>query len=116
MPREFNEQELMDRVDDDIEFLEETVSFLAEDSPPLLEEVRRSAAAGDAEALTRSAHALKGMFSNFSAGPATDAAGALEKMGRGNQLSEVKTSVDALEEETSRLCDALRKFLQTKSQ
>ena len=58
----FDENALMDRVDDDVEFLEETVTMLDEDSPALLEQIRVAAASGDAAALVKPAHALKGML------------------------------------------------------
>ena len=70
----FDENALMDRVDDDVEFLEETVTMLDEDSPALLEQIRVAAASGDAPALVKPAHALKGMLANFCAEPAESAA------------------------------------------
>ena len=66
----FDENALMDRVDGDVEFLEETISMLDEDSPALLEQIRTAAASRDAENLVQAAHALKGMLANFCAEPA----------------------------------------------
>jgi HPt (histidine-containing phosphotransfer) domain-containing protein len=114
MPREFDEQELLDRIEDDFEFLEETVSMLEEDCPPLLEQVREAAGSSDAAALTKSAHALKGLFANFCAGPATDTARALEMMGRDNRLTDIQPAVRVLEDEAARLRAALQAFLQAR--
>ena len=63
MANSFNEAELLDRVDNDIAFLAETVDMLTADGPPLLEQVRTAVNAGDAAAVARHAHALKGMVS-----------------------------------------------------
>ena len=46
MPDAFDEVALMDRVDGDVEFLEETIAMLDEDSPALLEQIRTAAASG----------------------------------------------------------------------
>ena len=78
MPREFDEHALLDRIDGDIEFLEETVDMLEEDCPALLEQIRDAAATNNASALAQSAHALKGMLANFCAAPAEAIARELE--------------------------------------
>ena len=70
----FDEEALLERVDGDIEFLEETVAMLDEDSPALLEAIRAAVRSSDAAALVKAAHALKGMLANFCAEPAAAAA------------------------------------------
>ena len=67
MPTTFDENELLSRVDNDRAFLGETVEMLAQDGRALLADVRSAVAAGDAAAVGRAAHALKGMISNFCA-------------------------------------------------
>ena len=47
----FDEKELLDRVDNDWEFLAETVEMLETDGRALMAEIRRAADAGDAPAL-----------------------------------------------------------------
>ena len=116
MPDAFDEDALMDRVDGDVEFLEETMAMLEEDSPALLGEIRAAVNAGDAAALAKSAHALKGMLANFCAEPAQAAAAELETMGRQEQLADVNAAVARVEEETARLTDALHRFLRTKTE
>ena len=49
----FDEHALMERVDGDVEFLEESVRMLEEDSPLLIEALRAAAASRDADALAR---------------------------------------------------------------
>lgn len=110
----FDEHALMDRVDGDLEFLDETIAMLDEDAPPLLDQVRMAAQARDAEALVGPAHALKSMLGNFCAGPAEEAARKVEVMGREKQLAEVDAAVQALQREAEQLKDALKAFLQTR--
>ena len=114
MPDEFDEQALMDRVDGDVEFLDETVAMLDDDAPGLLDNIRSAAASGDAAALVKPSHALKGMVANFCAAPAGAAAREVEMMGREQRLAEVAPAVEVLQDRTDRLREALHKFLQDK--
>jgi HPt (histidine-containing phosphotransfer) domain-containing protein len=107
----FDENELMDRVDGDREFLEETIAMLDEDSPSLLEQIRAAAASRDAEELAKAAHVLKGMLANFCAEPAEAAARKLEMMGREGQLVDVVAATDRVQHETGRLQESLHEFL-----
>jgi HPt (histidine-containing phosphotransfer) domain-containing protein len=110
----FDEEALMDNLDGDIEFLEETVAMLDEDYPPLLDEIRQAAAARDAAALVQPAHTLKGMLANFCAAPAEAAARELEFKARENRLADVDTAVQMLQQETEQLRDALHSFVQAR--
>ena len=89
----FDENALMDRVDGDVEFLQETITMLEEDSPALLDEIHAAARSRNAANLVKAAHALKGMLANFCAEAAETAALELETMGRKEQLTDVDTSV-----------------------
>ena len=116
MPDAFDETALMDRVDDDVEFLEETITMLDQDGPALLEQIQAAAKARDAAALVKPAHALKGMLANFCAEPAEVAARELEMMGREERLADVDAAVVRAEDETARLTEALHQFLGTKTE
>ena len=111
----FDEDALMDRVDGDLEFLEQTVAMLDEDSPALLEEIRAAVLSRDAAALVKPAHALKGMLANFCAEPAEAAARELEMMGREERLVDVAMPADRVQRETERLQAALHEFLKAKT-
>jgi HPt (histidine-containing phosphotransfer) domain-containing protein len=102
----------MQRVDNDLEFLEETISMLNEDSPGLLRQIQDAAARGDADAIVGPAHTLKGMLANFCAARAETAARDVEIVGRENRMTNVDATVTALERETERLRDALHEFLE----
>ncbi len=110
----FDEKALMEHVDGDVEFLEETVGMLDEDGPALLEQIRAAAASGDAAALVKPAHTLKGMLANFCADPAESAARELEIMGREQRLADVRAAVDKAQRETQRLIEALKQYLRMK--
>ena len=65
MAQWFDEAELMERVDNDLEFLADTVQMLETDGRALMAELRTAVASGDAPAVGRTAHTLKVMVSNF---------------------------------------------------
>ena len=115
MPRGFDEQELLERVDNDWEFLGETVQMLATDGPALLREIRRAAEAGDALTVGRAAHALKGMISNFSAPAAHAGAAELERLGKAGDLSPAPQTLGKLESDLEALITDLTDFLATRA-
>lgn len=111
MPPAFDHDELMERIDGDIEFLAESIEMLEEDAGPLLEQIREAAKSSDASALVTPAHTLKGMLSNFCAEAAERAAHVLEMRGRENRLEDIDPLVDLLDEETKRLRAELHSFV-----
>ena len=115
MTAPFDQAELMERVDDDMEFLAETVEMLDDDAPGLIEQIRAAVAAGDAEALTHSAHTLKGMLGNFCAPAAFESARKLEFMGRENDLAGAPGELKESERLTTELRDALHAFVTSSS-
>ena len=115
MSEVLDEAQLMDRVDGDVEFLEETVTMLDEDGPELLVQIQAAVSARDAAALVKPAHALKGMVANFCAPRAEAAARELERMGREEQLADVDAAAERAQRETERLREALHELLRTKT-
>jgi protein-histidine pros-kinase len=111
----FDEKELLDRIDNDWEFLSETVEMLSTDGRALMAEVRRASDAGDAAALGRAAHTLKGMISNFCAPTSHASAFAVEKIGKEGDLSLAHGAVTALESDLDALIAALNDFVATRS-
>ncbi len=107
-----DKEALLDRVDNDREFLAETVEMFNEDSPEMLAQIRDAAGRGDSDALAGAAHAFKGMVANFCAAEAVEAALKLEMMGRDNDLSAAAAAVDSLAEESRRVGVALEEMLQ----
>src|SRR4051794_7350160 len=94
MPSTFNPSELLERVDNDQEFLRETVEMLATDGPRLLAEIDGAAGSGDAAGVARAAHTLKGMISNFCSPDTQAAALTVEQLGRAGDLAPVPAAVE----------------------
>jgi HPt (histidine-containing phosphotransfer) domain-containing protein len=109
----FDEKELLDRVDHDIDFLADTVRMLETDGRALLDEISLAAATGDAPTLGRSAHTLKGMISNFCAPEFHASATQVEKIGKEGDLAPAPAAVAALEAQLDALIKALNDFLAT---
>ena len=81
----------------------------------LMAEVRRARDAGDAAALGRAAHTLKGMISNFCSPTAQASAFAVEQIGTEGDLSSAPEAVTALESHLDVLSAALNDFVATRS-
>jgi len=105
----FNESELLERVDNDIGFLTETVDMLAADGPSLIEQARSAMVGGDAARMGQLAHAIKGMIANFCAPAAQEAALALERLGKAGDLAGAPPALESLRERL----DALTRDLVT---
>lgn len=115
MPTTFNETELLERVDNDIGFLAETVQMLESDGRTLLADIERAIAAGDAAAVGRAAHALKGMVSNFCAPETQECALVIERAGKSGDLAGVSAALQAARERTEALITELLAFVQARS-
>lgn len=111
----FDESELMERLDNDVTFLAETVEMLLTDGPVLMSQIRDAIGAGDAALLGRVAHALKGMISNFSAADAHQAAFALERIGKHGDLSTAPEAAAALQTRVDALIAELEQFVKARS-
>src|SRR5678815_1719847 len=72
----------MERVDNDLDFLADTVQMLETDGRALMVELKAAAASGDAPVVGRTAHMLKGMISNFCAPAVQTLAQEVEKAGK----------------------------------
>lgn len=95
---------LLDRVDGDLEFLEETVELLESDGRQLVEELRSASEAGDQDALVKKAHALKGMVSNFCAETVQREAEEIEYLARDGTLEEIPEKVGRFVSSFDLLC------------
>jgi len=107
----FDSEEMMDRVGDDLELLEEMVEILVEESPEMLAQLRAALAAGDSETVERVGHAFKGSVANFAAPAATATAFALEQGGRNGDLAEAGALIDRLQQQYEELVVALNDFV-----
>ncbi|MEP7354580.1 MAG: Hpt domain-containing protein [Acidobacteriota bacterium] len=77
----------LSRAGGDLDLLKEIAALFLDEYPRSLAELRQALAEGDAEAVGRTAHGLKGAVANFGAQPAVDAAFTLEQMGQSHDLA-----------------------------
>jgi HPt (histidine-containing phosphotransfer) domain-containing protein len=111
----FDEKELLDRVDNDWDFLADTVQMLETDGRALMAEIRRAADARDATALGRAGHTIKGMISNFCS-PATHASALeVETIGKGGEVAAAPAAVTILEARLEELIAGLNELLATRA-
>lgn len=103
---------LLDRVGDDPEFLQELAQMFLEQRQRMLSEINSALHAGDAGALARAAHTLKGCIGNLGAEAAFQFALKLELLGRNGQLSEARQLACELESEVARFEQALLRLAQ----
>lgn len=115
MPETFDEAELLDRVDNDLEFLAETVQMLQDDGRSAMQQIRDALAAGDAPSLARAAHALKGIVSNFCSPQTHASAMEVEQIGRSGDLSAAPGAVKILGDRLGALIDELATFVKEKT-
>lgn len=107
----FDKEELLEELDDDWEFLEESLEMLKEDSVGMLAQIRVGVDNGDADAVWQNAHTVKSMVGNFAAGPAFETAYAIETRGRAQDLDAIGAQVDQLDTELQQLILALEALL-----
>ena len=103
--------ELLEEIDGDWEFLEESVDMLREDHAQLITSIKAGVQNSDCEAIWQGAHTMKSMVGNFSAKLAYEAAYAIETKGRNNDIDGISSAVDSLESEVQRLIAALEALL-----
>jgi protein-histidine pros-kinase len=115
MAQRFNEQDLLERVDNDIGFLAETVEMLQSDGRSLVAGVKTAIAAADAPAVGRAAHTLKGMISNFCAAEVQALALEVERAGKAGDVAAAAQAAARLEPELEGLIGELAAFVQARS-
>ncbi|WP_398309725.1 response regulator [Zoogloea sp.] len=102
----FDREQVLANLGDDEDLLAQLMVMYSEDEPRLLADVEAAVAAGDAEALHGTAHALKGAVSNFCASRAQAKAQQLERMGREKNLEEAPAALHELRQELAALREA----------
>ena len=99
--------ELLEMVGDDPEFVAELVDTYLADARDLLAEMGTAADSGDAEAMLRPAHTLKGNSLNLGATRLAEISRGLEEQARRGSLDGAEEQVAAAEAEFVRVADAL---------
>jgi CheY-like chemotaxis protein/HPt (histidine-containing phosphotransfer) domain-containing protein len=93
----------LDLVGGDASLLQEVLDILAAEWPDRRAALREAYARGDATALSRAAHGLKGACRSVAAGPAAELAGRLEAVTAGGGLDGAREALAALEAGVDRL-------------
>jgi two-component system, sensor histidine kinase and response regulator len=102
-------------VDGDRRLLRELIHLFLADCPQGLAKIKDAIRCGDARALGRAAHTLKGSVGNFARKSAFAAAQRLEIMGRDGNLDNAGEVFRTLESELARLTEELRKLIMNSS-
>ncbi len=91
----------------DDSLVNEVLDLFRKEAPALLSDVKAATARGDAQAVKRTAHRLKGALVSLAAMPSVAAARELEHMGNANDLARVAEAFTTLEVEMGRLMTVL---------
>jgi CheY-like chemotaxis protein len=106
-PAAFDLAEALERVDGDLNLMNELGGLFLSECPQQMAEIRRAISQRDATKLEQWAHTLKGSVGNFGARDAFDAAGRLERDGRDQDWGRAEADWAALEAAIDRLKSAL---------
>lgn len=106
----FPKTDFLEDFDQDWNLFAECVDIFVSEYPAMLKELEDKLSAGDADGMSRAAHALKGMLGNFRAESPVRKALLLEEMGRRNDLSESEPLYRSLSKDISELEKRLREL------
>ena len=102
----------LERLDGDAELLLMLIAVYLEDSVELLSRLGAAIDARDAASAERAAHSLKGLAANFDGFPAVEAALVIETATRQGDWPTTTAGLPLLEQEVSRLRQALADYQQ----
>jgi signal transduction histidine kinase/CheY-like chemotaxis protein/HPt (histidine-containing phosphotransfer) domain-containing protein len=100
----------LSRAGDDPELLREVAALAVEHIPKWMTAIRDTLDAGDSRTLRRLSHTLKNTADNLGAQPTVDAAARLESLAAGENLSEARTALAALEMQVACLVPAVARL------
>jgi len=100
--------ELADRLGGDADLARELVDIFLVEYPVLVQAIRTAVDHGDAPAIRRAAHALRGAITNFIDDGPTETALAIERAGESSRLDDVPALVRQLEGEIHSLAGAMQ--------
>jgi CheY-like chemotaxis protein len=107
----FDLSKAMEVVAGNKEIFKEIANMFLESSPASIAQIREAIAGGDALALERAAHSLKGSVGHFGARRAFEAAYHLEKLGRKKEMGEADSAFSTLEKELTALRPEMKRAL-----
>jgi two-component system sensor histidine kinase/response regulator len=107
----FDRDSALSRVGGDVDLLREIGSLFLRECAPEVSELRTAVTDRDPKKIERKAHSLKGSVSTFGAGPAFQAALALEQQARSGDLALVDSNLQDFESSLARLCIEIQNLL-----
>jgi CheY-like chemotaxis protein len=110
----FDLEAAMDFHGGDEEFLKKMARVFLESCPKMISDIETAIGRGDAKALKRNTHVLKGTVGNFAAQGTSGIVQRLEAMGSSGELDGVEEVFSELEAEIGRLCQALAAIIEEK--
>lgn len=110
-PVVFDRRQAAEATGGDDELLREIVAIFLEDCPRMIEEIAEAAHAGDADALRRAAHTLKGSVGVLGAKALAAAAKDVEDGARAGDVETATAAFERVEEEARRLVPVLEGLL-----
>lgn len=109
----FDYDDFLERVDGDIDLLKEVIEIFLEDSPNLMTALRSAIRIGEAEAIEKAAHTLKGAAANISAKRLQQLSHAMQEMIKKSQVSQMERLFGDMETHYEVLDRVLRSHLST---
>jgi HPt (histidine-containing phosphotransfer) domain-containing protein len=106
----FNLAEALTRVDEDEDLLYTLAELFVEQTPLDMAAMRAALDAGDAAALARAAHRMKGAVLQFSAPAVFEAISQLEALGKAGTLDQATAVCARVDRELQKLLTALREY------
>jgi signal transduction histidine kinase/DNA-binding response OmpR family regulator/HPt (histidine-containing phosphotransfer) domain-containing protein len=106
----FDAQSLRNRVEQDLDLLNEMVELYLSSSPLLLAEIEAAVDEGDGQKIAHATHALKGVLKNMCAPSCAEAALRLEAIGTSGDLTLARQALGTLKEEFEHLESVLAKM------
>ena len=103
----------LERMGGDQQLFADVVRVFLEDSPERLAAIKRAVDQRNADAIRRSAHALKGAASNLAANDVFEAANTLERLGAEARLDAAEAAWRRLSAAAAELLDTLRRVQNT---
>jgi HPt (histidine-containing phosphotransfer) domain-containing protein len=108
----FNSADLLKRVENDHELLQELLTIFKQDYPLQLRSLKEAILRAEMKQVQASSHTLRGMLSNLAMARAADAAANLEQMGRNGERAGLKDALVLLEQEVADLLPVVDSYLQ----
>jgi len=109
-PLDINWEEALVCTGGDRDLMQTMIEVFLQESPRMLEEARKAAAAKDSPRLRRAGHSLKGSCGYFAVPEAYEAALHVERLAEDGDLARASKALDQLSAEIDRLRPALARF------